>query len=455
MGNEPRDRHASDDATAQAERDLLAAALADLSEPVVVIGIDLRVMHVNQAAAQLLSIAPTEAAGLACAEVLGCAESDGHAAMQYLLSRAPGATYTLGTAQLRCTLSLVRHESGTVGGMVAAVHARAQQASPIRADEFSLRDFVGRSAGVRKIADTVRRLANSDASVLITGESGTGKELIARALHGTSRRKDRPFVALNCAAIPMELAESELFGHVRGAFTGALRDRKGAVEEAKGGTFLLDEVGELPVALQPKLLRLLQERTFQAVGDTRERTADIRVIAATNADLQRAVEEGRFRSDLFYRLRVVPIVVPPLRERVEDIEPLASILLARRSLAAGRIPMRLSGYVIQILERHAWPGNVRELVNVLDYVIALCPDEVVGVEHLPPDLLGAPAGSAGSRGRYAASVDGSAESATIRAALERNGFHRLRTAQELGMDRVTLYRKMKEYGLDLPRGKGR
>lgn len=433
--------------TEVADARLLASVLDDLAEPVVVLATDGSVMHMNRAAAQLLSIDVDEVIGMGCSELLGCSPAAAGEALGYLLARGPGATYAMAAPQWHASLTLVRRADGGAAAMAATLRARSQQGAAVRADAFSLRDFVGRSEAARRIADTVRRLANSDASVLITGESGTGKELIARALHGTSRRKDRPFVALNCAAIPMDLAESELFGHVRGAFTGAQRDRKGAVEEASGGTFLLDEVGELAAALQPKLLRLLQEKTYQAVGDSRVRTADIRVIAATNADLQRAVDDGRFRSDLFYRLRVVPIAVPPLRDRAQDIEPLASILLARRSVAAGRTPMRLSGSSMQVFERYGWPGNVRELVNVLDYVIALCPEEVVSIEHLPPDLLGAPAVAASSRARYAAAPDGAAEAVRIGAALERNGFHRLRTAQELGMDRVTLYRKMKEYGI--------
>ncbi len=253
-------------------------------------------------------------------------------------------------------------------------------------DEDPLRGIVGRSAALRRIVDTIRRLAGSDAAVLITGESGTGKELVARAVHATSRRRSRPFVALNCAALPADLVESELFGHVRGAFTGAVRDRKGAVESAEGGTFFLDEIGELPPAIQAKLLRLLQEKTFQRVGDSMTKTANVRFVSATNVHIQRAVKEGRFRADLLYRLQVIPIHIPPLRDRREDIAPLATWLLARRSVAAGRLPMRFSPDAMRQLERYTWPGNVRELINVVDYAIALTEDSLVTLRDLPESL---------------------------------------------------------------------
>lgn len=439
------------------DAELIARAFDALPEPVVLVSPACVVVNVNRRAERLLELTREEMIGRPCADVLGCEARHGRCPIaERLQSQGRDAVETVVYGALRKTISIIRSTDQALQGIAVVLHPVAAQApQALASSESSLRDLVGRSPAVRRIADMVRRLANSDVPVLITGESGTGKELIARALHGTSRRKDKPFVAINCGAIPGELAESELFGHVRGAFTGAMRDRKGAVESAHGGTFLLDEVGDLASSVQPKLLRLLQEKTYQAVGDTKTRTADIRIVAATNVDLDKAAEAGRFRSDLLYRLRVVPIHVPPLRERSEDVAPLASILLSRRSVAAGRMPMRLSGPAMRILERHAWPGNVRELINVLDYLVALCPAETVEPEHLPADLGAASERVEPLRGRYCAAADSAQEALQISQALERNDFHRLRTANELGMDRVTLYRKMKEYGIVLQRSRMR
>ena len=218
--------------------------------------------------------------------------------------------------------------------------------------------LVAASRAMRDVFRLVEHLADSDATVLITGESGTGKELVARALHGNSPRRTRPFVAVNCGAIPGELLESELFGHVRGAFTGAVRDREGRFEAASAGVLFLDEVADLPLSLQVKLLRVLQERTFERVGENRTRRTDARIIAATNRDLKQDVAAGRFREDLLYRLRVVPIAIPPIRDRREDIEPLAQHLLGRVTARHGRA-QRLSPDAVRALLEYAWPGNVR------------------------------------------------------------------------------------------------
>jgi transcriptional regulator with PAS, ATPase and Fis domain len=440
-----------------AESDLLCRAFECLPEPVLVLNTTGDVLHANRRAEQLLCMAREEIVGKSCAELLSSGVQDGRCPCgERMLSLGDDASQTVRCGDVLATLSLLRDAHGKPAGVVACLRPSTARAElPHHAEEFSLRDLVGRSAAVRRIADTVRRLANSDVAVLITGESGTGKELVARALHGTSRRKDKPFVAINCGAIPTELAESELFGHVRGAFTGALRDRKGAVEAAEGGTFLLDEVGDLAPSVQPKLLRLLQDRTYQSVGDPKTRAADIRVVAATNVDLDRAVEEGRFRRDLLYRLRVVPILLPALRERVEDIAPLASILLTRRAVVAGRMPMRLSPPAMQLFERHPWPGNVRELINVLDYLVALCPTDTVEPDDLPADFGSGQESTSQARGRYVAASDSAQEAGRIQQALERNDFHRQRTAAALGMDRVTLYRKMKEHGIEMQRSRVR
>jgi DNA-binding NtrC family response regulator len=298
--------------------------------------------------------------------------------------------------------------------------------------------------------DTIRRAAPSEATILITGESGTGKELVARAIHDASRRAAKAFVALNSAAIPHDLLESELFGHIRGAFTGAQRDRRGQVALADGGTLFLDEIGDLAMPLQAKILRLLQERTYQRVGDSSVLKANLRIVAATNVNLQLAVSEGRFRQDLYFRLAVIPLRIPPLRERREDIAPLATYLLSHRAVAAGRKPMRFSPEAMRLLEAAAWEGNVRQLVNVVDYVVALCESDTVDARALPEDLspILAREADVARRARYQGPTRGEDEATLIRRTLAAHGFHRQQTAAALGMDRVTLYRKMREYGID-------
>jgi transcriptional regulator with PAS, ATPase and Fis domain len=258
-------------------------------------------------------------------------------------------------------------------------------------------------------------------------------------------------VAVNCGALPGELLESELFGHVRGAFTGAVRDRVGRFEAAEGGTLFLDEVADLPLPLQVKLLRVLQERSFERVGESQTRRSDARIVAATNVDLHRAVPEGRFREDLYYRLRVVPIEIPPLRERREDIEPLATYMLARVAARQGRA-LRLSPDALRTLLRYHWPGNARELENALEYAVAVCKGQTILPEDLPVELQAAP-----RTGQAVAALPQPAPSGAsgldadrLRQALEAHRWRRGDTARALGISRATLWRRMREVGLHRP-----
>jgi transcriptional regulator with PAS, ATPase and Fis domain len=312
--------------------------------------------------------------------------------------------------------------------------------------------LIARSPAMLRIFHLIRNLEESEATVLLTGESGTGKELVARALHLHSPRRQGPFVAVNCAALPGELLESELFGHVRGAFTGAVRDRIGRFELAAGGTLFLDEIGDMPLPLQVKLLRVLQERTFERVGESRSRTSDARIIAATNLDPRRAVQEGRFRDDLYYRLRVVPIEIPPLRERRDDIEPLARHLLLRVGARHGR-SLLLSGDALRALLRYSWPGNVRELENALEYAVAVCKGQTIHADDLPAEMLHLMTPSPAfeplplepqAASHSAASAD---ERQKLQAALSAHHWRRDATAHALGISRTTLWRKMRELDL--------
>ncbi len=317
---------------------------------------------------------------------------------------------------------------------------------------YGLEHIVGRSPAMREVLDRVLRVGPTDATVLVTGESGTGKELVARALHVTSRRGDKPFVPVNCAAITETLLESELFGHARGAFTGATRARRGMFEEAHGGTLFIDEIGETAPGFQAKLLRALQDGEIRRVGESTPIQVDVRVIAATNQDLRRAIAEKRFREDLFYRLNVVPIRIPPLRERREDIPLLAIHFLQRFNQRTGGDKILTPEAVERLLE-HEWPGNVRELENMIEQSAALSPGREIRAADVQPEHLPA-AGRGGSAVTLAQAVE-EAERRAIEATLIRCDNDLGRVARELGVSSTTLWRKMKRLGLearDLPPG---
>jgi transcriptional regulator with GAF, ATPase, and Fis domain len=320
--------------------------------------------------------------------------------------------------------------------------------------------LIARSKAMAHVFRLIDTLQHSEATVLITGDSGTGKEVMARIIHAHSPRQRGPFVAFNAAALPGELLESELFGHVRGAFTGAVRDRVGRFEAADDGTLFLDEVGDVPMHLQVKLLRVLQEHTYERVGDSQSRRTNARIIAATNRNLRRAVAEGTFREDLYYRLRVFPIEVPPLRARREDIEPIARLLLSRAGARAGRA-LQLSPDAVRVLLTHTWPGNVRELENALEFAATVCQGQTLQPEDLPPEILeGAARAGAGEtseppRGasrpgpgrELPAGQPSSPERDRVVRALEAHRWSRVEAAQALGMSRSTLWRRMRALGL--------
>jgi DNA-binding NtrC family response regulator len=318
--------------------------------------------------------------------------------------------------------------------------------------------LVGTSPAIRTVFDTLVRVAPSNSSVLIQGESGTGKELIAQAVHRLSRRALGPLVAVNCAAIPEQLLESELFGHVKGAFTGASQSRSGRFRMADGGTIFLDEIGEMPLALQGKLLRVLQEHAIEPVGGSKPEQVDFRLIAATNKDLEAQIAKGAFRSDLFYRLNVVPLVLPPLRERSGDVPLLAAHFLARHNAGKER-PLVFSQEAIDALERHPWPGNVRELENLVERLAVLKGEGEIAVADLPGPIRNALAGAAGGAGGRSdiptalppEGVDlykvlAELEDRLIREALGRSGGNKNQAAKILGLNRTTLVEKLRKKG---------
>jgi DNA-binding NtrC family response regulator len=315
--------------------------------------------------------------------------------------------------------------------------------------EVGAGEMIGAGAAMQRLLELVRRAAPSEGRVLVTGENGTGKELVARAIHENSRRRAGPFVKLNCAAVPADLIESELFGHERGAFTGAVAARRGKFEQADGGTLLLDEVGDMPPAMQAKVLRVLQEGEFERVGGHQTIRVDVRVVAATNKDLEAEVKAGRFREDLYYRLNVVPVHAPPLRARREDVPELASRFLAESCLRNGRRPMRLSREAILALQAHEWPGNVRELRNLVERLAILCDGPEIGADDVAGVLPGARRPRA-DRFRAGASFHDLVEEAEreiILAALDAHGDNVSDTARALGLERSHLYKKMRALGI--------
>jgi two-component system response regulator HydG len=310
-------------------------------------------------------------------------------------------------------------------------------------------ELLGESPGMQKLYDQLSRIADSEASVLIIGESGTGKELVARALHSRSRRRAKPLVAVNCAALPDALLESELFGHVKGAFTDARSDRKGLFVQAEGGTLLLDEIGEMPLSMQPKLLRALEENRVRPVGSEREVSFDVRLLATTNRDLETAVEEGRFRRDLFFRINVIQLELPPLRSRGTDALLLSQHFIEAFAKRTGKNVVGMSESVAEKLLAYSWPGNVRELRNVIERAVALTRNDRLTVEDLPEKVRDYRSSQVFIGGHDPSDLVPleEVERRYILHVLDSANGNRTLAARTLGLDRKTLYRKLSQYGV--------
>jgi two-component system response regulator HydG len=317
---------------------------------------------------------------------------------------------------------------------------------------FTQRPIVGKSEKIRQVLALVDKVAVTDSTILIFGESGTGKELIAREIHHKSSRLDGQFVSINCGALPETLLESELFGHVRGSFTGAVRDKEGLFTVAKGGTFFLDEVGETSPAIQVKLLRVLQEREIIPVGGIKPIKVDVRLIAATNSDLERDVETGKFRADLFYRLNVIPIHIPPLRERKDDIPLLVEHFLNTYCEATDKPVKTVSPEAFEVLLRYDWPGNVRELENVLERAVILQEGKAIAVNDIPEKLRYVTTGKRGSVVATSNLTLEELEKEYLLKILEETGWRKKRAADILGINASTLYRKLQRYSCDKTAG---
>ena len=452
---------------------MLAAILNSVGDAVVTVDRKHRITWFNRAAERLVGLPSSGVLGKDCREILkasfGPAQHDcpmGDLAeggkprsdVDGTLLRADGRI-----VPISASWSFFENDAGKKIGFVIVFRSfeEIERIAEERKARFPFHEIVGKTPAIRKIFDLVDVIRETDSTVLLMGESGTGKGIFARAIHDLSPRREGPFVKVNCAALSETLLESEMFGHVKGAFTGAIADKTGRFEAAEGGTIFLDEIGEIPPALQVKLLRVLQDREFERVGSSRTQRTDARVIAATNRDLKAAMKEGRFREDLYYRLHVIPIVIPPLRERKEDIPLLAGHVLKRlKGRGLDRV-RAVSPEAMRCLIEYPWPGNVRELENVLERGAVIARGAVLSAEDLSEEVSGScrPGGTreaSGSSGGahgvdpardLAGEEGGRAERDRILRALELHRWNRKEAAAALGIDRSTLWRKMKRLGI--------
>jgi PAS domain S-box-containing protein len=437
--------------------------LESISDGVFTVDGEWRVTSFNRAAEQITGIPREAAIGRRCSDVFRASMCETECALRHTMETGAAVvnktTFIINSDGKRIPISvstaLLRDERGTVVGGAETFRDLSlieELRKEIRG-RYQVGDIVSRSASMRPVLDVLPRIAESESTILLEGETGTGKELVARAVHGLSARRNGPFVAVNCGALPDTLLESELFGYKAGAFTGATRDKPGRFALARGGTLFLDEIGEVSPALQVRLLRVVQEKQFEPLGATRTEEAHVRVIAATNRDLAALVESGAFRQDLYYRIKVMKLDLPPLRKRREDIPLLVQHFIAVFNAVQNKRVTGVSPDVLGVLTAHDYPGNVRELQNIIEHAFVLLNEGQIELEHLPGELVPVSLRHAGNR-KMNETVK-AVEVQAIREALERNGGNRLAAARELGMHKSTLFRKVRLLGIELPTQDGR
>jgi len=439
------------------------AILESISDGVFTVDMDWRMTSFNRAGEEITGVAREDAVGQRCSDVFRSSICGVNCALQQTLRTGKpviGKTcYIIDADGNRIPISIstavLRDSDGQViGGAetfrdISEIEALRQELE----GKFSVGDLISHSPAMQRIFEVLPAIAASTSTVLIHGATGTGKEMMAKTIHSLSPRNEGPFVAVNCGALPDTLLESELFGYKAGAFTGANRDKPGRFALAKGGTLFLDEIGDISAALQVRLLRVLQERTYEPLGSTRSEKTDARIVVATNRDLSALVAKGEFREDLYYRINVVRVELPPLERRKEDIPLLAAHFVERFNRLQGKAIRSLSPDALSLLMAHDWPGNVRELENVIERAFVLCAEEHIGIRHLPDELTAR--GVLSQQNRNVRSARDRLEIEAIQSALERNGFNRLAAARELGIHKTTLFRKIRRLDLTLPDQDGR
>lgn len=443
--------------------------LDSISDGVFTVDHQWRITSFNRAAEQITGIGRDAAVGKHCWEIFRSNMCETDCALRRTMKQGKAfvdsATYIVNHAKRKIPVvvstSLLKDADGTVLGGVETFRD-ISQVEELRKElegRYQVGDIVSRSPLMQRIFKILPQVAASDSTVLIQGETGTGKEILSRAIHELSHRKENPFVAINCGALPENLLESELFGYKAGAFTGAVKDKPGHFALAEGGTILLDEIGDLSPAFQVRLLRVLQDRTFQPLGATKTIRTDVRVIAATNKELADLVKEGIFRQDLFYRINVVGIELPPLRQRKEDIPMLVEHFINKMNGLRSKSITGISKEALSLLMFHNYPGNIRELENMIEHAFVLCSEGEISLQCLPDGLKGEshiPAINLQPAQQLAMDeVLKTTESQMIMAALKRNHYNRTAAASELKMHKSTLYRKIKRIGIELPEKDGR
>ncbi len=439
------------------------SVLESISDGVFTVDLEWHVTSFNRAAEEITGVPREEAIGRRCSDVFRSSMCGAACALQQTLKTGRPVIgksgYIVDSDGNRIPVSVstavLRDGRGRVIGG-AETFRDLSEVEALRRElegKYSAGDLVSRSPLMQRVFEVLPAVSASPSTVLLLGETGTGKELVARTIHSLSPRRKGPFVAVNCGALPDTLLESELFGYKAGAFTGANKDKPGRFALAGGGTLFLDEIGEISPALQVRLLRVLQERTYEPLGATRSESADVRVIVATNKDLAGQVRLGVFREDLYYRVNVVRIELPPLRRRKEDIPLLLDQFIERFDRLQGRTVSGVSPEALSLLMAHDWPGNIRELENAVERAFILCGDGPIGIAHLPGELTARGAAADGGGGMR--SAHDILDAQAIRTALERNDDNRQAAARELGIHKTTLFRRMKKLGIPLPDRDGR
>lgn len=440
-----------------------AIILESISDGVFTVNSDWQITSFNRAAVDITGIPRKEAIGRRCSEVFRASMCEVDCALRRTMETGTPiinrSAFIIDAKGRRIPISvstaLLRDTTRKVVGGVETFRdlSLVEELRKELEGRFQMGDLISRSASMRRIFDILPQVAVSNSTVRIQGETGTGKELLAKAIHDLSPRRNKPFVAVNCSALPSSLIESELFGYKAGAFTGAGKDKPGRFALADGGTLFLDEIGEIKPELQVKLLRVLQDKTFEPLGGTKSVSVDVRVITATNRDLAAHVKKGAFREDLYYRINVIRIDLPPLRKRKEDILLLVEHFVARLNRLQDKSIPGVSQEVLAFLMAHDYPGNIRELENILEHAFVLCAKGQIESHHLPADFI-ARVPQLKTPGDMKSSLK-AMETQTILEALKRNHNNRLATAQELGIHKSTLFRKMKSLGIPLPKQDGR
>ncbi len=430
--------------------------LDSIADGVFTVDREWRITSFNRAAEEITGILREEAIGQRCCDVFhasicetDCALRETFKTNQPVVNRA---VYIIDAGGDRVPISIstavLKDKRGNAIGGVETFRDLSAIEELRRALEkkYSFHDIISKDAEMLRIFDVLPAIAQSDSTVLIEGETGTGKELIARALHSLSRRKDKPIITVNCGALPDTLLESELFGYKAGAFTDARKDKPGRFAMAETGTIFLDEIADISPALQVRLLRVIQERTYEPLGATKSVEADVRIIAATNKGLERLVKSGKFREDLYYRINVIRIKLPPLRERKEDIPLLVNHFIRRFNNLKKKLVADISPVAMTVLISYDYPGNIRELENIIEHAFVLCRGTIIDIDNLPESIRPKEVKPL----TPSTSMD-DLEAAYIREALRRHNWNRKKTAEELGMHKTTLWRKMKKLGIHPPR----